>query len=214
MHKRFVALLILFALMGCSTPPSDASPATSIMADAISTFDAGFDTTDQRKLERQFDSYLNPDNLREWMKHMSSKPHHVGSPWSKQNAEYIAAKFEEWGYETEIEQFDVLFPTPKVRLLEMVSPTRFTAELKEPVLEEDATSSVMEDRLPGYNAYSADGDVTAELVYVNYGIPADYEILERQGIWGGEEFGPRLGGNDSTGGGVLINVATYIQNLE
>ena len=168
MHKRFVALLILFALMGCSTPPSDASPATSIMADAISTFDAGFDASDQRKLEKQFDSYLNPDNLREWMKHMSSKPHHVGSPWSKQNAEYIAAKFEEWGYETEIEQFDVLLPTPKVRLLEMVSPTRFTAELKEPVLEEDATSSGMEDRLPGYNAYSADGDVTAELVYVNY----------------------------------------------
>ena len=182
MYRKYVALLISFSLMGCSTPPSDASPTAAPMADAISTLDAGFDATAQRKLEKQFDSYLNPDNLREWMKHMSSKPHHVGSPWSKQNAEYIAAKFEEWGYETEIEQFDVLLPIPKVRLLEMVSPTRFTAELKEPVLEEDATSSVMEDRLPGYNAYSADGDVTAELVYVNYGIPADYEVLERQGI--------------------------------
>ena len=113
MYRKYVALLISFSLMGCSTPPSEASPTAAPMADAISTLDAGFDATAQRKLEKQFDSYLNPDNLREWMKHMSSKPHHVGSPWSKQNAEYIAAKFEEWGYETEIEQFDVLLPIPK-----------------------------------------------------------------------------------------------------
>lgn len=182
MNRRLIALLVFFTFVGCSNPPSDTSLVAVPVADAVSTLDAGFDAETQRKLEERFDSYLNSDNLREWMKHMSSKPHHVGSPWSKQNAEYIAAKFEEWGYETEIEQFDVLLPIPKVRLLEMVSPTRFTAKLKEPVLEEDATSSVMEDRLPGYNAYSADGDVTAELVYVNYGIPSDYEVLERHGI--------------------------------
>ena len=182
MNRRLIALLVFFTFVGCSNPPSDTSLVAVPVVDAVSTLDAGFDAETQRKLEERFDSYLNSDNLREWMKHMSSKPHHVGSPWSKQNAEYIAAKFEEWGYVTEIEQFDVLLPIPKVRLLEMVSPTRFTAKLKEPVLEEDATSSVMEDRLPGYNAYSADGDVTAELVYVNYGIPSDYEVLERHGI--------------------------------
>ena len=116
------------------------------------------------------------------MKHMSSKPHHVGSPWSKQNAEFIAEKFESWGFETEIETFDVLMPFPKIRKLEMVGPNKVSLQLKEPALDEDATSGITKDLLPGFNAFSADGDVTAELVYVNYGIPADYEELERLGI--------------------------------
>jgi N-acetylated-alpha-linked acidic dipeptidase len=116
------------------------------------------------------------------MKHMSSKPHHVGSPWSKQNAEFIAEKFESWGFETEIETFDVLMPFPIIRKLEMVGPNKVSLQLKEPALDEDATSGITKDLLPGFNAFSADGDVTAELVYVNYGIPADYEELERLGI--------------------------------
>jgi N-acetylated-alpha-linked acidic dipeptidase len=116
------------------------------------------------------------------MKHMSSKPHHVGSPWSKQNAEFIAEKFESWGFETEIEIFDVLMPFPIIRKLEMVGPNKVSLQLKEPAFDEDATSGITKDLLPGFNAFSADGDVTAELVYVNYGIPADYEELERLGI--------------------------------
>ena len=181
MDLRRFATLPLLTLIGCSTPPSATAP-TSVTVDVISTLDAAFDSEAQRKLEQQFDSYLNPENLRDWMKHMSSRPHHVGSPWSKQNAEFVATKFKEWGYEAEIEQFDVLMPIPKVRVLEMVAPEKFTATLKEPELEEDVSSALREDLLPGFNAYSADGDVTAELVYVNYGIPDDYEVLERYGI--------------------------------
>lgn len=181
MNLRRYASLPLLVLMGCATPPSTTAPAVTTV-NAISTLDAAFDAEAQGKLEQQFDSYLNRENLRDWMKHMSSRPHHVGSPWSKQNAEFIAAKFEAWGYDAEIEQFDVLLPIPKVRVLEMVEPEKFTAALREPELEADASSVVREDLLPGYNAFSADGDVTAELVYVNYGIPADYEVLERHGI--------------------------------
>lgn len=181
MDLRRFATLPLLTLIGCSTPPSATAP-TSVTVDVISTLDAAFDAEAQRKLEQQFDSYLNPENLRDWMKHMSSRPHHVGSPWSKQNAEFVATKFKEWGYEAEIEQFDVLMPIPKVRVLEMVAPEKFTATLKEPELEEDVSSALREGLLPGFNAYSADGDVTAELVYVNYGIPDDYEVLERYGI--------------------------------
>jgi len=136
----------------------------------------------QRALESQFDSYLDRDNLRSWMRRMSAKPQHLGSPYDKENAEFVASLFREWGYETEIETFHVLFPTPRTRVLEMTEPTRFIARLAEPVLEEDATSGVTENRLPTYNAYSADGDVTAELVYVNYGIPDDYEELARRGV--------------------------------
>ncbi len=90
--------------------------------------------------------------------------------------------FKSWGYDAKIEQFDVLFPTPKTRILEMISPQKFTAKLDEPALKEDATSGQKNEQLPTYNAYSIDGDVTGDLVYVNYGIPADYEELERRGV--------------------------------
>ena len=113
---------------------------------------------------------------------MTARPHHVGSPYGKEIADFMAAQFKSWGYDTKIEQYDVLFPTPKVRVLELVGPTKFTARLSEPALGEDATSGQSDEQLPTYNAYSADGDVTADLVYVNYGVPADYEELERRGI--------------------------------
>src|SRR5437660_2329425 len=136
----------------------------------------------ERALERQFDSYLKKDNLRDWMKRLSARPHHLGSPYGKENADFIASLFRSWGYETQIERFDVLFPTPKTRLLEMTSPEKFTAKLEEPTLKEDATSGQKSEQLPTYNAYSINGDVTGQLVYVNYGVPEDYEVLERRGI--------------------------------
>jgi N-acetylated-alpha-linked acidic dipeptidase len=136
----------------------------------------------QRDIEKRFDAALNKDNLREWMRFIASKPHHVGSPHGKAVAEFIAEKFRSWGYETRIEEYHVLFPTPKLRLLEMTAPDRFTAKLAEPTLKEDATSSQTAEQLPIYNAYSVDGDVTGQLVYVNYGVPADYEELARRGI--------------------------------
>jgi N-acetylated-alpha-linked acidic dipeptidase len=116
------------------------------------------------------------------MKRLSARPHHVGSPYDKENAEWILSRFKEWGWDAHIENFEVLFPTPKERLVELVEPTKFTAKLEEPTVPEDPTSSQHDEQLPTYNAYSADGDVTGPLVYVNYGVPADYEQLERLGI--------------------------------
>src|SRR6266550_2815716 len=136
----------------------------------------------QRALEKQFDSFLKKDEARDWIKRLSARPHHVGSPYGKENADFIAGLFRSWGYDTEIERFDVLFPTPKTRLLEMTSPEKFTAKLEEPVLKEDATSGQKSEQLSTYNAYSINGDVTGQLVYVNYGVPQDYEALERRGI--------------------------------
>src|SRR5919198_3468116 len=136
----------------------------------------------ERALEKQFDSFLKKDEVRDWMKRLSARPHHIGSPYGKENADFIASLFRSWGYDTEIERFDVLFATPKTRLLEMTSPEKFTAKLEEPTLKEDATSGQKAEQLPTYNAYSINGDVTGPLVYVNYGRPEDYEILERYGI--------------------------------
>lgn len=132
--------------------------------------------------EQKFDSYLRASNLNEWMKKLTARPHALGSPMSKQYAEFIRDQFKSWGYDAQIETYKVLFPTPKVRLLELTGPTKFKASLSEPALKEDATSGQVSEQLPVYNAWSADGDVTGDLVFVNYGVPADYEELERLGI--------------------------------
>lgn len=136
----------------------------------------------QRALESRFDSSLKAENLRTWLKRLSARPHHVGSPYDKDNAQFIASLLRSWGYDTNIEEFQVLFPSPKSRLVEMTSPEKFTLKLNEPALKEDATSGQQDEQLPTYNAYSVDGDVTGPLVYVNYGVPADYEELEKRGV--------------------------------
>lgn len=136
----------------------------------------------QRDWETKFRAIPEPQNQRDYMQRLSARPHHVGSPYDKDNAEWMLAKFKEWGLDAHIETFDALFPTPKVRLVELVEPTKFTARLQEPALAVDPTSNQPAEQLPTYNAYSADGDVTAPLVYVNYGIPDDYQKLERLGV--------------------------------
>jgi N-acetylated-alpha-linked acidic dipeptidase len=123
-----------------------------------------------------------PQNMRDYMQRLSARPHHVGSPYDQDNAEWILAKLKSWGLDAKIENFDVLFPTPKERLVEMVEPVKFTAKLEEPAVAIDPTSNQKSEQLPVYNAYSIDGEATAPLVYVNYGIPADYEELARMGV--------------------------------
>ena len=129
--------------------------------------------------EKQFDAQLNSKNLDTWMQFLTSHPHHVGSPQGKANADYMANLFRSWGYQTEIAEYNVLFPTPKLRLVELLGAKPYKLKLEESTLKEDKTSGQKAEQLPSYNAYSADGDVTAELVFVNRGIPSDYEELER-----------------------------------
>ncbi len=132
--------------------------------------------------EQKFRAIPNPRNLRDYMQRMSARPHHVGSPYDKDNAEWLVSKLKAWGLDAKIENFDVLFPTPKERLVEMIEPVKFTAKLEEPQVAGDPTSDQKNEQLPVYHAYSIDGEVTAPLVYVNYGIPSDYEQLDRMGI--------------------------------
>src|SRR5438445_4600686 len=136
----------------------------------------------ERDWETKFRMIPTQANLRDYMRRRSARPHHVGSAYDKDNAEWILAKFKSFGLEAQIETFDVLFPTPKERVVELVAPTKFVAKLQEPPVPGDPTSGQQAEQLPTYNAYSIDGDVTAPLVYVNYGVPADYERLERMGI--------------------------------
>ena len=129
-----------------------------------------------------FRGLIDAKNIGEYMRVMAARPHHLGSPYGKQNAEWILARFKEWGWDAKIESYDVLFPTPKERVLELLGPTPFKAALQEPPVAVDPTSSQQSEQLPSFNAYSVDGDVTGPLVYVNYGRPSDYEELARRGI--------------------------------
>jgi N-acetylated-alpha-linked acidic dipeptidase len=129
-----------------------------------------------------FRGLIDAKNIGEYMRVMSARPHHLGSPYGKQTADWILARFTEWGWEATIESYDVLFPTPKERVLELLGPTPFTATLQEPPVAVDPTSSQQSEQLPSFNVYSVDGDVTGPLVYVNYGRPSDYEELARRGI--------------------------------
>ncbi|HEU5236108.1 MAG TPA: hypothetical protein VFU37_03135, partial [Pyrinomonadaceae bacterium] len=111
--SRLTGALVLFALFfslvtQAAPPQPDDQPLL------------GFDresTAAQRALEARFDATLNPADLRAWLKRLSAHPHHIGSPYGKQNAEFIASQFRSWGFDTQIEEFNVLFPTPKTRLV-------------------------------------------------------------------------------------------------
>lgn len=159
--------------LGAAAAPDSPAPLEGFSADSART---------ERDWESKFRALPSPANMRSDMQRISARPHHVGTEYDRANAEWILSLFQQWGWDAKIENFDVLFPTPKERLVELVAPTHFQATLEEPTVGVDPTTNQHTEQLPTYNAYSADGDVTAPLVYVNYGIPEDYEQLERLGI--------------------------------
>ncbi|MDE2357164.1 MAG: M28 family peptidase [Alphaproteobacteria bacterium] len=136
----------------------------------------------ERALEARFDAGLSASEIRERMRRMASAPNQVGSPHDKENAEYTLAQFKAWGWDAHIEVFDILYPTPKEQRLERVGADAYVATLSEPPIPGDPTSANQAGGLPAYLAYGGEGDVTAPLVYVNYGMPDDYEALARLGV--------------------------------
>jgi N-acetylated-alpha-linked acidic dipeptidase len=163
----------------CVLAAAAATPATP-GAPAMFGFTADEAATEQA-LEQRFDADINAAELRGWLKTLSSEPNNVGSPHDKANAEAVRDLFKQWGWDAQIETFEVLYPTLKQHTLELVGPTKFVASLKEPPIAGDESSS-RTDGLPAYNIYGGDGDVTGDLVYVNQGMPDDYKDLARRGI--------------------------------
>jgi len=174
-------LLVFVLIVGFVCSQMGAQAPQTATNEPLLGFTAGSSST-ERGWEQKFKAIPSPQLMREYMQRLSARPHHVGSPYDKDNAEWILKQFQSWGWDAKIEQFDVLFPIPKLRLLEMTEPTRFAAKLDEPALAIDPTSGQKTEQLPTYNSYSPDGDVTAPLVFVNYGLPDDYEELERLGV--------------------------------
>ena len=173
MRRNLILVLTLLSSLTSSATLDNDQPLTGYSTEG---------TRVERDWEGKFRAIPSPDNQRDYMKRLTARPHHVGSPYDKDNAEWMLAKMKEWGLDAHIENFDVLFPTPRERVVELVEPTKFKAALQEPPVTIDPTSNQQAEQLPTYNAYSADGDVTAPLVYVNYGVPDDYEKLDRLGV--------------------------------
>jgi N-acetylated-alpha-linked acidic dipeptidase len=170
--RRAVACLALFASTAYAVNPEEVTLRGYTAEHAAA----------EVQWEQKFREMPDPAKVRENMRRMSARPHHVGSPYDKENAEWLVAQLKSYGLDAKIEQFEALFPTPKSRKLELLGPEKFEATLDEPVVKVDPTSDQKKEQLPTYNAYSRDGDVTGPLVYVNYGAPADYEELAKMGV--------------------------------
>ena len=171
--KRAALLLLVLSCWGLEIATAEDQPLAGYSSESSRA---------EQEWERKFRALPSAEAQRQWMQRLSAHPHHVGSPYDADNAGWLLSKMKEWGLDARIESFDVLFPTPRQRLVELVEPSRFTASLAEPPISVDPTSQQTAEQLPTYNAYSIDGDVTAPLVYVNYGVPDDYEKLDRLGI--------------------------------
>ena len=178
LSRRLVSCLAIFSVAQLSWTQS--MPLNSAEPSRLSGYGVQSSRI-EHDWEKKFQDGIVAENLRESMQRLSARPHHVGSPYDRDNAEWILGKFKAWGFDAHIESFQVLFPTPKERVVEMVEPIQFRAKMQEPPLADDPTSSQASEQLPTYNAYSIDGDVTAPLVYVNYGDREDYEQLDRMG---------------------------------
>jgi len=172
----FAKIFLLAVILGALVPAAEDKKQSSL--DGYTPVSSQSEIT----WEQKFRALPSTDRERDYMRRLAARPHHVGSPYDKENAEWLLARFKEWGFDAHIEQFDVLFPTPKEIRLEMLEPKHFIAKLSEPSLSIDPTTSQRGEQLPAYNAYSIDGDVTGPLVYVNHGMPDDYKELERYGI--------------------------------
>jgi N-acetylated-alpha-linked acidic dipeptidase len=163
-----VAALVLTPSASPNDPPIRGFTAASVRA--------------EREWERKFVAIPTPDSLRAHMRYLSARPHHLGSARDSTNADWLLARLRASGLDAHIETFTVLFPTPRERVVELLAPTRFTAQLREPAVKPDPATAQQSEQLPTYSAYSPAGDVTAPLVFVNYGVPEDYVRLERMGI--------------------------------
>jgi N-acetylated-alpha-linked acidic dipeptidase len=158
--------IVTFSLLPAAHPWAQSKPIRGFPDDAVSA---------QRQREEQFRKIPDSARLKEYMEAMAGEPHVAGQPSSKKVADYALAKFKSFGLDAKFEEFEAMMPWPIETTVEVVGPEKYVLRVKEPVLSEDPDSG---DQTPLYNAYSGDGNVTGEVVYVNYGMPADYDKLK------------------------------------
>lgn len=182
MNLTFIGSFRLVILFSILTVTENKLFAQSADADQPFGFISKESAARQIELEKRFDSELSRNDMDQWMKRLTAFPTHVGAPHNKSNVIFIDSLFKSWGFDSEIKEYYVLFPTPKVRVLDLIAPKKYSAVLTEKIIATDPYTAQTEMQLPPYNAYSPDGDVTGQLIYVNYGLKEDYETLKAMGI--------------------------------
>src|SRR5207247_8955925 len=136
MHKLLSSLLISATGLALAPSPAD-PPLRGFFPRSVQA---------ERDLETRFKVMPDPARMRAAMQRLSARPHHVGPPYDKDNAQWILDQFKSYGWDAHIENFDVLFPTPVERVVELVSPTTFKASLQEWALPLDPTSNQQSQR--------------------------------------------------------------------
>jgi len=181
--SRVATLVLLISLCGLltsdfliHTASSQSQAGTPLNGFAFQTSDA------ERGREEQFRSVPDPKSAREHLRRLTAVPHVAGTKEDYDTAVYVRDQIRSYGIPAELKEYEVLLPYPsRPSILEIVGRRREKLNLKEAVVPEDPTSSSSKI-IPLFNGYSPSGDVTAPLVYVNYGLPPDYEALKKLGV--------------------------------
>ena len=136
---------------------------------------------ERARIERLFLSTPQPDTLRRHLRILTEEPHVAGTPEDYATALYVRDRMRAYGLEAELQEFHVLLNYPKRVELALEAPVEEPLALREdpiPGDKDSADPTVFE----GFHGYSADGEVSAQVVYVNYGRPEDYEAIEKLGV--------------------------------
>jgi N-acetylated-alpha-linked acidic dipeptidase len=136
----------------------------------------------ERRWEEQFRAVPAPDSAREHLRRLTAEPHVAGTKEDYATAIYVRDQMQKFGLAAEIKEYQVWLNYPKTDpIVELLAPRREKLSVREAILKEDPSSSNPKIT-PLFNGYSASGDVTAPLVYANYGLPPDYEALGKAGV--------------------------------
>ncbi len=137
----------------------------------------------ERRWEDEFQRVPAPDSAREHLRRLTAEPHVAGTKEDYDTAIYVRDKIRSYGITAELNEYDVLLNYPKQpAIVELITPRRrLRLPGREAVVAADP-SSANPKIIPLFNGYSPSGDVTAPLVYVNYGLPPDYAALKKLGV--------------------------------
>jgi len=134
----------------------------------------------QRRLEADAVALPSPTSAAAHARALSREPHVSGTPAQARTRDYVIDRMRSWGLETEVRAYEVWMPHPTSIRVWRVSPDARELSLAEGPVPGDSSSSLPE--VPPINGYGGTGDVTAEVVYVNYGLIEDYATLDSLGV--------------------------------
>src|SRR5829696_7814441 len=169
-------ILILALLVALSL-----APPIALTQNAIDGFSAAR-ATDQRRWEEVFRAIPNPKTAREHLRILTREPHIAGTKEDYDTAVYVRDQLRSYGVSAELKEYDVWLNYPKTPpVIELITNKRQKLNIHEAVISRDPSSSHPKIT-PLFNGYSASGDVTAPVVYANYGLPNDYDELKKAGV--------------------------------